>query len=79
MFDDWLRLFMHVEFCHPNPNDRDTDSIASQYAFLLTRRGQYDLANEVLRHLLFSNAFQSRPSQDSIRLGLISTLTLVTF
>ncbi|KAI0629317.1 TPR-like protein [Trametes polyzona] len=42
------------------------------YAFLLTRRGQYDLANEVLRHLLFSNAFQSRSSQDSIRLALIT-------
>ncbi|KAI0766969.1 TPR-like protein [Trametes elegans] len=42
------------------------------YAFLLTRRGQYDLANEVLRHLLFSNAFQSRSSQDSIRLAIIT-------
>ena len=39
---------------------------------MLTRRGQYDLGNEVLRHLLFSNAFQSRSSQDSIRLGIIS-------
>ncbi|KAL7280359.1 hypothetical protein ACG7TL_005282 [Trametes sanguinea] len=42
------------------------------YAFLLTRRGQYELANEVLRHLLYSNAFQSRSSQDSIRLALIT-------
>ncbi|EIW58576.1 TPR-like protein [Trametes versicolor FP-101664 SS1] len=42
------------------------------YAFLLTRRGQYEPANEVLRHLLFSNAFQSRSSQDSIRLALIT-------
>ncbi|KAI0730796.1 TPR-like protein [Earliella scabrosa] len=42
------------------------------YCFLLTRRGQYDLANEILRHLLFSNAYQSRSSQDSIRLGLIT-------
>ncbi|KAI0333808.1 TPR-like protein [Cubamyces sp. BRFM 1775] len=42
------------------------------YAFLLTRRGQYDLGNEVLRHLLYSNAYQSRSSQDSIRLALIT-------
>ncbi|KAI1783533.1 TPR-like protein [Ganoderma leucocontextum] len=42
------------------------------YAFLLTRRGQYDLGDEVLRHLLFSNAFQPRSSQDSIRLGIIT-------
>ncbi|KAI0681984.1 hypothetical protein C8T65DRAFT_750994 [Cerioporus squamosus] len=42
------------------------------YTFLLTRRGQYELANEILRHLLFSNAYQSRSSQDSIRLGLIT-------
>ncbi|KAI0372638.1 TPR-like protein [Pilatotrama ljubarskyi] len=42
------------------------------YAFLLTRRGQYELANEVLRHLLYSNAFQSRSSQESIRLALIT-------
>ncbi|KAI0820756.1 TPR-like protein [Trametes gibbosa] len=42
------------------------------YAFLMTRRGQYEPANEVLRHLLFSNAFQSRSSQDSIRLALIT-------
>ncbi|KAI0642215.1 TPR-like protein [Trametes meyenii] len=42
------------------------------YAFLLTRRGQYDLANEVLRHLLYSNAFQTRSSQDSIRLAIIT-------
>ncbi|CDO69335.1 hypothetical protein BN946_scf184746.g16 [Trametes cinnabarina] len=45
---------------------------ADTYAFLLTRRGQYELANEVLRHLLYSNAFQSRSSQDSIRLALIT-------
>ncbi|KAM5536661.1 hypothetical protein V8D89_009756 [Ganoderma adspersum] len=42
------------------------------YAFLLTRRGQYDMGDEVLRHLLFSNAFQTRSSQDSIRLGIIT-------
>ncbi|RDX56401.1 TPR-like protein [Lentinus brumalis] len=42
------------------------------YTFLLTRRGQYELANEILRHILFSNAYQSRSSQDSIRLGLMT-------
>ncbi|TFY79029.1 hypothetical protein EWM64_g4983, partial [Hericium alpestre] len=43
-----------------------------QYAFLLTRRGQYDVADEVLRHILFSNAYLSRSYQDKIRLALIA-------
>ncbi|KAI0738457.1 TPR-like protein [Daedaleopsis nitida] len=42
------------------------------YAFLLTRRGQHELGIEVLRHLLMSNAFQSRSWQDSVRLGIIT-------
>lgn len=43
-----------------------------QYAFLLTKRGQFEIADEVLRHILVSNAYQSRERQDSIRLALIS-------
>ncbi|TBU44059.1 TPR-like protein [Dichomitus squalens] len=50
----------------------DWSRLFMHYAFLLTRRGQFDLGNEVLRHLLFSNAYQSRSSQDSIRLGIIT-------
>ncbi|KAH9944859.1 TPR-like protein [Amylocystis lapponica] len=42
------------------------------YAFLLTRRGQYDLANEVLRHITFSNAYQNRVAQDAIRLAIMA-------
>ncbi|KAF9821450.1 hypothetical protein IEO21_00696 [Rhodonia placenta] len=42
------------------------------YAFLLTKRDQYDLAQEVLRHIGYSNAYQSRIAQDTIRLALIT-------
>ena len=69
-FDDWLRLFMQARlttclvFSWPD--------MILQYAFLLTKRGQYEIADEVLRHILVSNAYQSRERQDSIRLALIS-------
>ncbi|KAI9512391.1 TPR-like protein [Russula earlei] len=43
-----------------------------QYAFLLTKRGKYELADEVLNHVLISNAFVDRQSQDTIRLALIA-------
>ncbi|KAH9080567.1 TPR-like protein [Lactarius deliciosus] len=43
-----------------------------QYAFLLTKRGKYELADEVLSHILISNAYVDRQSQDTIRLGLIA-------
>ncbi|KAI0315216.1 hypothetical protein OF83DRAFT_1133046 [Amylostereum chailletii] len=42
-----------------------------QYAFLLTKRGQYDLAEEVLLHLLASKASKGE-KQDTIRLALIA-------
>lgn len=45
---------------------------AVQYAFLLTKRNQYDQADEVLRHILMSNAYQSRVLQDTIRVALLS-------
>ncbi|PCH42829.1 TPR-like protein [Wolfiporia cocos MD-104 SS10] len=42
------------------------------YAFLLTRRDQYDLAQEILRHITYSNAYQGRAYQDTIKLALIT-------
>lgn len=43
-----------------------------QYSFQLTKRGQYELADEVLRHVSFSNAYQSPETQDTLRYALIS-------
>ncbi|KIJ97070.1 hypothetical protein K443DRAFT_10140 [Laccaria amethystina LaAM-08-1] len=43
-----------------------------QYCFLLSRRGQYDVADEILRHIMVSNAYQARERQDSIRLATIT-------
>ncbi|TDL19819.1 TPR-like protein [Rickenella mellea] len=43
-----------------------------EYAFLLTRLDQYDMAEEVLRHVLVSFVYQSRVSQDKLRLALIT-------
>ncbi|CCM04149.1 uncharacterized protein FIBRA_06311 [Fibroporia radiculosa] len=42
------------------------------YAFLLTKRGQYDSAHEILRHITYSSAYQTRVAQDTIRLALIT-------
>ncbi len=69
-FDDWLRLFMQVG-C---PLVRKFEVCAEnlQYCFNVTRRGQYDTADEILRHIIVSNAYQARERQDSIRLALIS-------
>ncbi|EMD31266.1 hypothetical protein CERSUDRAFT_145423 [Gelatoporia subvermispora B] len=43
-----------------------------QYAFLLTKRGQYDHAQEILRHILFSNAYQGSSDKDTIHLTLMA-------
>ncbi|KAJ3836438.1 hypothetical protein F5878DRAFT_259541 [Lentinula raphanica] len=43
-----------------------------QYCFILTRRDQYELADEILRHILLSNAYMTPEFQVSIRLALIS-------
>ncbi|KAI0072549.1 TPR-like protein [Panus rudis PR-1116 ss-1] len=43
-----------------------------QYAFLLTKRGDFELAHEVLRHISFSNPFQNREKQDIIRLAIVA-------
>ncbi|KAI0945905.1 hypothetical protein AcV7_010019 [Taiwanofungus camphoratus] len=42
------------------------------YAFLLTQRNQYHLAQEVLQHITYSNAYQTRRAQDAIRLALMT-------
>ncbi|KAG6888878.1 hypothetical protein C0995_005133 [Termitomyces sp. Mi166 len=46
--------------------------VIMQYCFLLTRRGQYEAADEILRHILVSNAYQARQRQDTIRIALIA-------
>ncbi|KAJ7192484.1 hypothetical protein GGX14DRAFT_552972 [Mycena pura] len=43
-----------------------------QYAFITTERGDYDQADEILRHLLMSAAYSSAPSQDCIRVALMT-------
>ncbi|KAJ2916357.1 hypothetical protein MD484_g4072, partial [Candolleomyces efflorescens] len=43
-----------------------------QYCFVLTKRDQFDVADEVLRHILVSNAYQAPERQDAIRLALIT-------
>ncbi|KAJ6595740.1 hypothetical protein DFH09DRAFT_146419 [Mycena vulgaris] len=51
---------------------RDWLGIFFQYCFLLTARGQFDTAEEILRHILLSTAYRSRESQSSIRLAIIT-------
>ncbi|KAJ7064882.1 hypothetical protein C8F01DRAFT_778362 [Mycena amicta] len=46
-----------------------------QYSFLLARRGQFGLAEEVLKHLLVSIPFRSVEYQLSIRLALTACAT----
>ncbi|TFK72655.1 TPR-like protein [Pluteus cervinus] len=43
-----------------------------QYAFVLTQRGQFEMGDEVLRHILLSNAYQGREHQDTIRIALMT-------
>ncbi|KAF9526180.1 hypothetical protein CPB83DRAFT_896331 [Crepidotus variabilis] len=43
-----------------------------QYCFNLTANGEHEAADEILRHIMVSNAYQSRERQDTIRLALIS-------
>ncbi|KAJ3881396.1 hypothetical protein F5051DRAFT_397138 [Lentinula edodes] len=43
-----------------------------QYCFILTKRNQYELADEVLRHMLLSNAYMTSEFQVSLRLAIIS-------
>ncbi|KAJ6511189.1 TPR-like protein [Mycena sanguinolenta] len=46
-----------------------------QYSFMLTKSGNYDRADEVLRHLILSNAYQLPGSQDANRVALITCAT----
>ncbi|EGN99637.1 hypothetical protein SERLA73DRAFT_159861 [Serpula lacrymans var. lacrymans S7.3] len=46
--------------------------IFMQYAFILTKRNQYELADEVLRHIMISNAYRNPDLQDTIRITLIT-------
>ncbi|KAF8815220.1 hypothetical protein BYT27DRAFT_7249306 [Phlegmacium glaucopus] len=43
-----------------------------QYCFVLTKQDQYETADEILRHIMVSNAYQAKERQDSIRLALMS-------
>lgn len=49
-----------------------TDTDSAQYAFLTTRRGQFDSADDLLRHLLYAVVYQKQKYQDIIRLTLAS-------
>ncbi|KAF7325830.1 hypothetical protein MKEN_00433700 [Mycena kentingensis (nom. inval.)] len=53
-------------------NFQDWLRLFFQYAFLLSQRGQYDLAEEVLKHILLSTAFKSTEFQTRIRLALLT-------
>ncbi|KAF8153752.1 hypothetical protein B0H34DRAFT_65394 [Crassisporium funariophilum] len=41
-----------------------------QYCFTLTKRDQYDVAEDILRHIMCSNVYQAKERQDSIRLAI---------
>ncbi|KAF8812960.1 TPR-like protein [Phlegmacium glaucopus] len=43
-----------------------------QYCFVLTKQDQYETADEILRHIMVSNAYQAKERQDSIRLALMT-------
>ncbi|KAJ7448791.1 TPR-like protein [Mycena latifolia] len=43
-----------------------------QYCFILTENGDYKQADEVLRHILMSSAYQLSHSQDALRVALIA-------
>ncbi|KAH8108394.1 TPR-like protein [Phellopilus nigrolimitatus] len=47
-------------------------ALAMEYAFLLTRRDQFEAAEDVLRHLLLSLVYRAQGYQDTLRLALTS-------
>ncbi|PBK91165.1 TPR-like protein [Armillaria gallica] len=63
--DEKIDIFRGVSF-------DDWLRVFMQYCFILTKWGQYDLADEVLRHILLSNAYQSKELQSTIRLALLA-------
>ena len=72
-FDDWLRIFMQVRFFN-NIQKPSRRLLRVQYGFTMTKRGQYESAEEVLRHILLSNAYQAKERQVCIRLALMGEL-----
>jgi hypothetical protein len=72
-FDDWLRLFFQVRNFPFIRLCLNNDANPSQYCFILTQSRNFSQANEVLRHLQMSSAYQLPAMQDAIRLALIST------
>ena len=70
-FDDWLRVFMQVSIS--TFPELELRSMVCQYAFILSKRGDDEQAEEVLRHILMSNAYRSKETQVTIRLAIIST------
>ncbi|KAJ7927521.1 TPR-like protein [Mycena leptocephala] len=51
---------------------RDWLQLFFQYCFLLTKRGQFEVSEEILKHVLLSVVYRSRESQSSIRLAIIT-------
>ncbi|KAF7979955.1 hypothetical protein HWV62_40398 [Athelia sp. TMB] len=47
-----------------------------QYSFQLTKSGQFELADEVLRHVSFSNTYQSLEKKDTLHYALIACALL---
>ncbi|EIN05645.1 TPR-like protein [Punctularia strigosozonata HHB-11173 SS5] len=47
-------------------------SVFMQYTFILAKRNQYALADEILNHISLSVAYQKQDEQDTIRLSLIT-------
>ncbi|KII83764.1 hypothetical protein PLICRDRAFT_118961 [Plicaturopsis crispa FD-325 SS-3] len=43
-----------------------------QYTFILAESGQFEVADDILRHILTSNAYQTDVLQDTIRIGIIT-------
>ncbi|EJD52995.1 TPR-like protein [Auricularia subglabra TFB-10046 SS5] len=44
------------------------------YAFLRTRRGHYQMADEVLKHVALSRPFSDQRSQDTLHIAMLGTL-----
>lgn len=72
-FDRWLLLFTQVSHTCSRVPGAFLNSGCFQYAFLLTREGQYPLANEILKHVASSNAFTSFAHQNTVKIVLMST------
>lgn len=70
-FDNWLKIFFQVS--RSQYTDQIILTFFIKYCFQLTKSGEHDLAADILRHILFSNAYQARDKQDVIRMALIGT------